>query len=203
MRALVSGFEPFGGERLNPSGEVLGVLPPRVGAADVATVTLPVRFADAWEVLAAAVEEAAPDVVVALGQAAGTSAVTIEEIAVNLDGPEDPDEAGSRPVDEPIVDGAPLAYRTGLPARGLEAALAAQGIPARRSRSAGAHLCNHVFYRLCHLAATARPGLRAGFVHLPCLPAQALDGARPSLPLDLQVEAVRAVLGVALTPPSR
>ena len=203
MRALVSGFEPFGGRRLNPSGEVLGVLPPRVGAADVATVMLPVRFADAWAALADAVEEADPDVVVALGQAAGASAVTIEEIAVNLDGPDDPDEAGVRPVDEPIVEGAPLAYRTGLPARGLEAALAAEGIPARRSRSAGAHLCNHVFYRLCHLAATVRPGLRAGFVHLPCLPAQTPDGADPSFSLDLQAAAVRTVLAVTLSAASR
>lgn len=203
MRALVSGFEPFGGESLNPSGEVLATLPPRLGSAEVATVTLPVRFADAWGVLVAAVEAADPDVVVALGQAAGARAVTIEEIAVNLDGPADPDEAGVRPVDEPIVAGAPLAYRTGLPARDLEAALAAAGIPARRSRSAGAHLCNHVFYRLCHLAAEGRPGLRAGFVHLPFLPAQALDGARPSLPLDLQGAAVRTLLEALLTPSSR
>lgn len=190
MRVLVSGFEPFGGECVNPSQRVAEA----VGEEAVGHVALPVVFAEAWPKLAAAIEERDPEVVVALGQATGATAVTLEQIAVNLDSADDPDEAGEQPEDRPIVPGAPLAYRSGLPVRALVAALRSAGTPAAVSRSAGGHLCNHVFFRLCHLAATARPALVTGFVHLPCLPEQALDRKRPSMPLEAQAAAVRRVI---------
>lgn len=190
MRVLLSGFEPFGGESVNPSQRVVE----RLAATGVEGVVVPVEFERAWPLLAAEVERAEPDVVVALGQAAGASGVMVEGNAVNLDGPSFPDEAGHQPVDVPVVADAPLAYRTGLPVRALVDALREQGIPARPSRSAGGHLCNHVFYRLCHLAATERPGLVAGFVHLPYLPEQTLERDQPSMALAMQVAAVETVL---------
>jgi pyroglutamyl-peptidase len=193
MRMLVSGFEPFGGESVNPSARVVE----RLAAAGLPTVVLPVVFARAWVRLAAAVDETEPDTVVALGQAGGATGIVVEQIAVNLDDPGTPDEEGAMPVDVPIVDGAPLAYRSGLDVRGVVEALRRRGIPAQHSRSAGGHLCNHVFFRLCHLAATARPGLRAAFVHLPYLPEQVTGRRAPSMPLDTQVAAVRTVLDAA------
>lgn len=190
MRVLVSGFEPFGGERVNPSARVVE----RLAADGVAGVVLPVVFAEAWPRLREEIERTDPDVVVALGQAGGASGVTIEQIAVNLDDPDSPDEAGAQPQDAPIVAEGPLAYHARLPVRRIAADLRAAGIPARRSRSAGGHLCNHVFYRLCHLAETERPELRTGFVHLPYLPEQTLDRPQPSMALDVQAAAVRRVL---------
>lgn len=186
---LVSGFEPFGGEQVNPSREVVQ----RLSSEGLATVVLPVSFARAWPLLAATVERCRPDVVVALGQAGGATAVVVEQIAVNLDGPDTPDEDGVLPQDVPIVEGAPLAYPSGLDVRGLVTALRGAGVPAERSRSAGGHLCNHVFFRLCHLAATERPGVRVGFVHLPYLPEQVTDRRIASMGLGVQVEAVRVI----------
>ena len=194
MRVLVSGFEPFDGGKANPSQSVVAALadePPR----DVATAVLPVRFASAWPVLQSAVQAHAPHVVLALGQAGGAAGVLIEQVALNLDGPDRPDEDGTLPVDEPIVAGAPLAYRSGLPVRSLVAGLREIGIPAHTSRHAGGHLCNHVFFRLCHLAATGGPLLMAGFVHLPYLPEQVLDEPEPSIPLTEMVRAVGHLIG--------
>ena len=195
MRVLVSGFEPFDGGEANPSQSVVAALvdePPR--GVEVATVVLPVRFASAWPALRSAMQAHAPHVVLALGQAGGAAGVLIEQVALNLDGPDRPDEDGTLPVDEPIVAGAPLAYRSGLPVRSLVAGLRDIGIPARASRHAGGHLCNHVFFRLCHLAATEDPGVTAGFVHLPYLPEQVLDEPAPSMPLTEMVRAVGHVV---------
>lgn len=195
MRVLVSGFRPFGGDDVNPSEAVLDFLPAEAPATmALATTVLPVRFADAWPRLLEAVTGHGPDLVLALGQAGGATGVVVEQIAVNLDGPDDPDEDGVRPVDEPIVAGAPLAYASGIPVRDLVARLRGEGVVARHSRSAGAHLCNHVFYRLCHLAATERPGLAVGFVHLPYLPGQVLDGSDPSVPVEVQARSVGRAL---------
>jgi pyroglutamyl-peptidase len=196
---LLTGFEPFGGAQVNPSAEVV-----RAFAADgldglrLVPATLPVVFAEGFARLREAVERHDPALVVALGQAGGRAGVTVERVALNLDDAEQPDNAGEQPVSRTIDPAGPAAYRTRLPAREIVDALRAAGIPAALSDSAGGHLCNHVFYRLMHLAERERPALRGGFLHLPYLPEQATDGSEPSMDLALQCRAVRTAVEVAL-----
>lgn len=173
MRALVTGFEPFGGESVNPTAATLDLLPERVGGLRIARRILPVSFERASAALAAAIEDSAPDVVLATGEAGGRAALSLERVAINLADARIPDNDGDQPIDCPVVPDGPAAYFATIPLRPALAALVAAGLPAALSDSAGTFVCNHLFYRLMHLAAARRPLLRAGFLHVPYLPEQA------------------------------
>jgi len=198
MQALVTGFEPFGGDAVNPAFAALGLLPPRLGALAVATRVLPTVFGRARAALDGAIAATAPDIVLCLGLAGGRAALSLERVAINLDDACIPDNDGVQPIDRAIVTGGPPAYFTTLPMKAAAAALREAGLPAIVSNSAGTFVCNHVFYWLMHHAATRRPALRGGFLHLPYLPSQAAryDGA-PSMALDDIVRGVEIVLAVA------
>nr|WP_041294809.1 pyroglutamyl-peptidase I [Isoptericola variabilis] len=176
---LVTGFEPFGGDAVNESWEAVQELERRwTGPARLVAARLPVTFAGARTALDALVAEHAPDVVVCTGLAAGTEAVRLERVALNVADARIPDNAGAQPVDEPVVDGGPVAYLSTLPLKATLAALRDAGLRAVVSNTAGTYVCNATFYALAHLLA-GRPGVRAGFVHLPradVLPAR--DAAR-------------------------
>ena len=195
---LVTGFEPFGGESVNPSWQVAQALDgERIGDAVVHACRLPCVFGDALAVLDEALARHAPRVVLALGQAAGRCDFSVERVAINVDDARIPDNAGASPVDEPVVAGAPAAYFATLPIKAIVAALRAQGLPASVSQSAGTFVCNHVFFGLMHRLA-GRAGVRGGFMHLPLLPEQAARSpGQPSLPLDVMVAGTRTVLAVA------
>lgn len=199
MQALVTGFEPFGGDTINPSLEVLRRLPPRLGDLGLAIRVLPTVFGRAREALEDAVRTTAPDLVLCLGLADGRAALSLERVAINVDDARIPDNEGNQPLDAPIVAGGPAAYFATLPIKAAAAALRAAGLPAIISNSAGTFVCNHVFYGALHLAATRRPALRGGFLHVPYLPAQAAahDGGAPSMALDDIVRGVEIVLSVA------
>jgi pyroglutamyl-peptidase len=198
MKALVTGFEPFGGDPINPALEALGRLPARLGALAVATGVLPAVFGRALDALEAAVEASAPDIVLCVGLAGGRTALSLERVAINIDDARIPDNAGRQPIDVPVIAGGPAAYFATLPIKAAAAALCDAGLPAIVSNTAGTYVCNHVFYGLLHLAATRRPGLRGGFLHVPYLPSQAArqDGA-PSMALDEIVRGIEIVLTVA------
>lgn len=202
---LLTGFEPFGGEAVNPSEQVLHALHgwhPAPGAR-LATQRLPCVFGDAIAVLREAVARERPEVVIALGQAASRDEVCVERVAINVDDARIPDNAGRQPVDLPVVPGGPAAYFSSLPVKAIVAALQAAGLPAAVSQTAGTFVCNHVFYGLAHqitqeIAQGARP-MRGGFIHLPCLPEQTTAlGGRAGLPLPAMVEAVRIAVRVTL-----
>lgn len=167
-RVLVTGFEPFGGSSVNASAEAVGLLPDRIGEVEVVRAVLPCVFGEAPARLAELIEETAPDLVVAVGEAGGRTSVDLERIAVNLDDARIPDNAGARPIDRPVVEGAPLAYASGLPVKACAAAIDAAGIPGGVSNTAGSFVCNHVFFALMHLL-DAHAGRRGGFVHVPTL----------------------------------
>jgi pyroglutamyl-peptidase len=196
---LLTGFEPFGGERLNPSALVAQRLHGRcVGGWPVTSRVLPCVFGDAIAALELALATQRPTLVVCLGQAGGREGVTVERIAVNRDDARIPDNAGAQPLDRAVLPGAPAAYFSRLPVKALVASLQADGIPAAESLSAGSFVCNHLFYGLMH-ALRRRRGVQAGFVHLPWLPEQAAAHASAhSLPLETQVRAVRQLLATAL-----
>ncbi|MCU0683597.1 MAG: pyroglutamyl-peptidase I [Polyangiaceae bacterium] len=198
-KVLLTGFEPFGGELLNPSLEALG----RLSALDsvgveVSGAVLPVVFGRAYEVLRAAIEQRRPAVVICLGEAGGRAEITPERVAINVDDARMADHDGARPIDVPIVAGGPAAYFSTLPIKAMVASLRAKGIPASVSQSAGTFVCNHVFYRLMHLLATEWPGVRGGFVHVPYLPAQVTGKpGTPSLGLELLLSGLSEIVRVA------
>lgn len=198
---LITGFQPFGGFEVNPSTGVVEALlehPPE--DVEFATMILPVETGVAAELLLAEIDRSGADTVIMLGEARGRSVISIEQVAVNLLDFSMPDNAGNTIHDQPIVIDGPDAFFSTLPVRRLTEGLCEAGIPAERSLSAGTYLCNEVSYRVLerHRAGGTggTSGLRAGFVHLPSLPAQtATTGkASPSMSLELEIEAVRWIV---------
>ena len=194
MKALVTGFEPFGGETLNASLEAVRRLPPRIGGLEIETATLPTSFARAHAALEAAIMRTNPDIVLCVGQAGDRAALCIERVAINVQDAEITDNDGAKPIDASVVAGGPAAYLATLPVRAAVAALRAEKLPAQLSMSAGTFVCNHVFYGLMHLAAARGHPFRAGLLHVPRLPQQAPDGKAPHMALDDIVRGVLVVL---------
>jgi len=196
MKALVTGFEPFGGETINASLEAVRRLPSRIGALEIATAELPTSYARSLGVLQDAIARARPEIVLCVGQAGDRVALSVERVAVNLQAARIPDNDGGQPVDVRVVAGGPAAYLATLPVRAAVAALRADELPAELSMSAGTFVCNHVFYGLMHLAATRRHPFRGGLLHVPRLPQQATPNA-PSMALDDIVRGIQIVLETA------
>ncbi len=202
-RVLLTGFEPFGGESVNPSWEAVRLVaaaPP--DGTTVRAVRLSCVFGTALAELRAAVQECDPEIVLCVGQAGGRHALTVERVAVNIDDAVIPDNAGNAPVDRPVVPGGPAAYFAALPVKACVAAARAAGVPAAVSQTAGTYLCNHVFYGLSHLIATERPALHGGFVHIPYEPGQVLERRAPAMPVELAATGLRAVLGAVAARPA-
>ena len=204
-KILLTGFEPFGGETINPSWQVAQALHGAdLGSATVQALCLPCTFGKALTVLDAALLAHKPLLVLALGQASGRCDLSLERVAINLDDAPIADNAGLRPIDEPVHRGAPTAYFSTLPIKAMVAALRDAGVPASVSHSAGTFVCNHVFFGLMHALRRSR-SVRAGFMHLPLLPEQAAaqPAGQPSLPLDILVRGVRLALQTASSTPTR
>lgn len=198
MKALVTGFEPFGGDRVNPSFEALRLLPVRLGALDIATAALPVVYGAALPALREAIAAAAADIVLSVGLAGGRAELSLERIAINIDDARIPDNGGNRPIDRPVVAGGPAAYFATLPIKAAAAALREAGLPAAVSNTAGTFLCNHVFYGLMHVAAHGTRPFRGGFLHVPYLPSQAArQPGTPSMALEQIVEGIEIILATA------
>ena len=183
MRVLVSGFEPFGGRKENPtallaneaakasSGQSSLVAIPK--GLEVRAVVLPVTFEKAYEKLQTEIRAFDPDVVLAFGMAAGRNAIEIERVAINCLDADIPDNSGFQPVDLTIESGGPAALFTTLPSRRFLEALKSAGLPARMSNTAGTYVCNFLFYRL--MEGSLRTRRKAGFIHVPLLPEQAAE----------------------------
>jgi pyroglutamyl-peptidase len=200
LRVLVTGFEPFDGDAVNPSWEVAQVLgAERIAGVRIVAVQLPCVFAAALPALDAAIERHRPRIVLALGLAGSRSAISVERVALNLVDARIADNAGAQPIDAPVAAGGPAAYFTRLPAKAIVADLQAAGIAAELSFSAGSFVCNQVFYGLMHRLRRRR-GVAAGFIHLPPLPQQAQrhPGSVPMV-LDEQCRALRRVIALLLS----
>ncbi|GAA2128596.1 pyroglutamyl-peptidase I [Arthrobacter humicola] len=197
---LLTGFEPFGGETTNPSWTAARSAARllRSEGLDVRAVELPCVFGTSATVLEEALERFRPELVLCTGHAGGRARISLERVAINCDDARIPDNAGNRPVDEPVVSGGPAAYFTSLPVKAALAALAAEQIPAEVSQSAGTYVCNHTFYALMH-ALRLRPGTRGGFVHVPYEDSQLpAGGSTPSLPAHQMAAALAVVVRTAL-----
>jgi pyroglutamyl-peptidase len=192
---LLTGFEPFGGERINPSQEVVHKLRGEVIRRHrIEGAVLPCGFRDSLPRLRGLIRRHEPAVVICLGQAGGRAAITPERVAINIDDARMPDNAGQQPVDRPVVRGGPAAYFSTLPLKTMVRDLGAAGLPAEVSQTAGTFVCNHVFYGLMH-ALRERPSVRGGFVHLPWLPGQ----GTPAMELAAMETGIRLVITSALS----
>jgi pyroglutamyl-peptidase len=185
VRALVTGFDAFGGDETNASCEAVLRLPPRVDGIDVVTAILPTSYMRSLPALEAAIARAKPQLVLCVGQAGERTALNVERVAINVQDTSRPDNDGAQPADSPVVPGGPPAYFTTLPIKEAVVALHEAGLPAEVSNSAGTFVCNHVFYGLMRLAAAKRHRFRAGFLHVPRL---------SSLPCEDAVRGIEVVL---------
>ena len=196
-KVLVTGFDAFGGESINPSWLAARALHGRVILGHrVTAAELPTVFDESLRVLRALLKLHKPALVVCVGQAGGRSALSMERVAININDARIADNAGARPIDTPVVPGAPAAYFSSLPIKAMLLALQREGIPAEVSQTAGTFVCNHVFYGLMHALATQR-GLkksRGGFIHAPWLPEQ----GTPSMPLADVTRALKLAVRTAL-----
>lgn len=181
---LVTGFQPFGGQDVNPALEAVRLLPQELAGARIAQVEVPVTYRQAFEPVSAAIEEFEPDAVVCVGQAAGYMCVNVERVAINVDDCAAPDNAGTIHCNVPILDDGPAAYFATLPVHDMVRAIEEAGLPAKVSNSAGTYVCNHLMYLVLDHAARKRPGMLAGFVHVPLLHEQVMRGdmvGKPSM----------------------
>lgn len=197
-RLLLTYFDAFEGVPVNPTDlvahRVRELLAESAPQTEVLVQKLPVTFGESGQVLAQALEEHRPDVVIATGVAVGRDRVSLERVAVNLDDARIQDNLGRYRIDTEIVAGGPAAYFSTLPTRAAFDRVQGEGLPVELSYTAGTYVCNHIFYTLMHLLAAS--GQPAGFVHIPAVTevpesyaaqgqkdAGGREGAAPHLPL--------------------
>jgi pyroglutamyl-peptidase len=198
---LLTGFEPFGGQSVNPSWVAAQSARDLLRAEGLAVeaVELPCVFGAAGSVLREVLGDLEPELVVCIGQAGGRGRVSLERVAINCDDAPIPDNAGNQPVDREVVPGGPAAYFTSLPVKAALLAVEKAGIPVEISQTAGTYVCNHAFFTLMHELAS-HPGVRGGFVHVPFAPDQVEQGSgKPSLPVASMAEAIAAVVRTSLS----
>ena len=195
MKILLTAFEPFGGEAVNPAQEAVGAIPGVVAGAEIVRLAVPTVFGKSVETVYEAMKRERPDAVLSVGQAAGRAGLTVERVAINLEDASIADNEGQKPVDTPVVPGGPAAYFASLPVKAMVGRIKAAGVPAAVSNTAGTFVCNQLLYGVLHHIAREFPGMRGGFIHVPYLPEQTADkpGA-PSLPLEDMVRGIEAAL---------
>lgn len=175
MKILVTGFDPFGGEKINPALEAVKLLPDNIVGAEVIKLEIPTVFRKSLEKIEEAVEIHKPDVVLSIGQAGGRFGITPERVAINIDDARIGDNEGNNPIDSSIYEDGQPAYFSNLPVKAMVQAIKESGLPASLSNSAGTYVCNHVMYGVLYLVEKKYKNIRAGFIHVPYIPNQVVD----------------------------
>ena len=191
MKIIVTGFDPFGGEKINPSIECVKALPDIEGV-ELIRLELPTVFKESAKRLNEVINDVKPDAVLSVGQAGGRAGITMERIAINVDDARIPDNISQQPIDEAIQLDGEAAYFTTLPIKRIVKAIREAGIPAEVSNSAGTFVCNHIMYQALFAATKADKPFKAGFMHIPFIPEQTTD--KPSLPLEESTKAVQIAI---------
>lgn len=195
MKALITGFEPFGGENINPSYEIVKRLPDQLDDCDIIKIEIPTVFGKSINKLAELIKENEPDFVICIGQAGGESTMRLEKVAINLNEARIPDNDGNQPQGEAIDADGETAYFSNLPLKGIVRNLIDEGIPASISYTAGTFVCNHIFYGLMNVIKKEGYGIKGGFVHVPYLPEQVVDKkATAHMTLDMMVKAIEIAI---------
>lgn len=191
MKILVTGFDPFGGEKINPALETIKRLPDTILGAQIIKLEIPTVVGKSLAKIKEAVEKENPDAVLSIGQAGGRSEITVERVGINIDDCRIPDNEGNQPIDEPVVKGGPAAYFVTVPIKAIVENIKAHNIPASISNTAGTFICNHVCYGVAHLAAqrtVAGKPMKSGFIHIPFLPEQVIG--KPALTPSMSLETI-------------
>lgn len=196
MKCLVTGFDPFGGEAINPALEAVKLLPEEINGAKIVKLEIPTVFGKSAEVVQTKIEEIQPDVVLNIGQAGGRFAISPERVAINVDDARIPDNEGNQPVDEAIQPQGQPAYFSQLPIKAMVAAMKEAGIPAVVSNTAGTFVCNHIMYQVQYMIDTKYPTLKGGFIHVPFVPEQVVDKpGQPAMSLQDIAKGLEAAIG--------
>lgn len=193
MKVLVTGFDPFGGEAVNPAFEAVKLLPDEIAGAEIIKLEIPTVFSKCGPAVEAGIQKYEPDIVINVGQAGGRSCVTIEQVAINLAEARIPDNDGEQPSDEPIQkDGAPAYYAT-IPVKAIVKNIRDHGIPCHISYTAGTYVCNCIMYNVLHMAATKYSNIRAGFIHVPFAAQQAVEkpNGTPFMSLEMIADSLK------------
>lgn len=200
MKILVTGFDPFGGEAINPAIESVKRLPDMIAGAQVIKLEIPTVVHKSLHVIEKAIEQYNPDMILSIGQAGGRSDLTVERIGINIDDCRIKDNEGNQPVDEPVYADGPAAYFVNLPIKAMVNEIRAAGIPSSISNSAGTFVCNHVTYGVRYMIDKKFKGKKSGFIHIPYLPQQVIDKAnQPSMDLDVIVKGLTAAIYAMVT----
>ncbi|MEW6128903.1 MAG: pyroglutamyl-peptidase I [Acidobacteriota bacterium] len=200
-KVLLTAFEAFDGETINPSMEaLLAIKKISFDGVTIDVLELPVDRFVALAMVLERLRETRPDVVIMLGEAGRRYRVTPERVAINVDDFRIPDNVGNQPKGEAIVEGAPVAYFSTLPIYEIVDGLKAVNIPAAISNSAGTYLCNRIFYAVMHHLAENQLTTRAGFIHLPYIHEQVIDKKYdfPSLSRETVIAAVRIAIEASI-----
>lgn len=196
MKILVTGFDPFGGEKVNPALEAVKSLPSEIHGAEIHWVEIPTVFYKAADVLETAIVRFQPDVVLCIGQAGGRASLTPERVAINQDDARIPDNQGNQPIDTPIRLDGQAAYFSTLPIKAMVQAIKEEGLPATVSNTAGTFVCNHLMYQALYLANKKFPHMRAGFMHIPYMTEQVINKSNTaSMNLTDIVRGIQAAIG--------
>lgn len=191
MKILMTAFDPFGGDKINPALEAVKHCDVSGLAAEVIKLEVPTVFGKAIEKVAEAMRKEKPDVVVAVGQAGGRFDITPERVAINIDDARIPDNEGNQPIDQPIfADGEPAYFAT-LPVKAMVKSIQDIGLPASVSNTAGTFVCNHIMYGILYTIAKEMPDVRGGFIHVPFIPEQVVS--RPNAPAMAMEDISRAL----------
>jgi len=196
-RFLITGFDAFGGESVNPASEVVMELDDKeINDCQIIAREIPTIYGKSAEKVKELIDDFEPDVVLHIGQASGTHGIRVERIAVNIDDARIEDNEGNQPKDETIVEDGPLAYRTTLPTREIVEEVKDEGIPSFLSYSAGTFVCNHVIYSTAHHVNKNGLPIDYGFIHVPYLPEQAVD--KNTHPPSMSKETIKRALITAI-----
>lgn len=196
MKILVTGFDPFGGEKVNPALEAVKSLPSEIHGAEIHWVEIPTVFYKAAEVLETTIVRYQPDAVLCIGQAGGRASLTPERVAINQDDARIPDNQGNQPIDTPIRLDGQAAYFSTLPIKAMVQSIKEEGLPATVSNTAGTFVCNHLMYQALYLADKKFPNMRAGFMHIPYMTEQVINKPNTaSMNLTDIVRGIEAAIG--------
>lgn len=200
MKVLVTGFDPFGGEKINPAIESVKRLPDKILDAEIIKLEIPTVIGKSVDKIREKIKEVEPDVVLSIGQAGGRPDITVERVGINCDDCRIKDNEGNQPIDEKVVEDGPAAYFATIPIKAMVEHIKEGKIPASVSNTAGTFICNHVLYGVCHIKATEYPNMRTGFIHIPFLPEQVTDKKNmPSMALETIVKGLELAIEAIIT----
>jgi len=175
MKVLITGFDPFGGESINPAWEAVKAMKDNVDGIEVIKLQIPTVFKKSAEKLFAGIDEHKPDVVICIGQAGGRYDMSVERVAINMDDGRIPDNEGYQPIDTPVYEDGENAYFATLPIKGIVEEIKSAKIPASVSNTAGTYVCNHIMYSLLYYISKNNLDIKGGFIHVPYITEQVVD----------------------------